>query len=69
MTFKRKFRVYLILRNRPKFAKFAKIYVHAKISTLKVYQTRKLSSANNYKATDMPPLRNIKAIATRKIRF
>ena len=25
MTFKRKFRVYLILRNRPKFAKIAKI--------------------------------------------
>ena len=42
MAFKRKFRVYLILRNQPKFEKFTKIFTR-KISTLKVDKNRKLS--------------------------
>ena len=37
MTFKRKFRVYLILRNRPKFAKIAKICTRDILVQLKVY--------------------------------
>ena len=41
MAFKWKFRVYLILRNQPKFQKFTKICTR-KISTLKVDKNRKL---------------------------